>query len=222
MSLEPARWGVWELQAALLPKVYLDAVVAAGGMPVLLPPAGIDASVLDVVDALIVAGGGDVDPAAYGAGSHPQTGGIDPRRDGSELLLVKAALERDLPLLAVCRGLQVLNVALGGSLIQHLPDVVGHDGHRPAPAVFGSTEVKIEAESLTGRLLGDSGLVPCYHHQGLDRVAERLTVTATAADGTVEAAEVEGRTFALGVQWHPEQDPSDLRLFEALVTRANF
>jgi anthranilate synthase component 2/putative glutamine amidotransferase len=135
-------------------------------------------------------------------------------------VLIEGALERDLPLLAVCRGLQLLNVTLGGTLHQHLPDLVPDD-HRAGPAVFGRTEIKVEPDSLTGRILGDRTTGSCYHHQALDRVPPSLRVTARAGDGTVEAAEVEGQTFALGVQWHPEETPEDLRLFTALIRRAS-
>jgi anthranilate synthase component 2/putative glutamine amidotransferase len=215
--LEPAAWGVWQREAALLPKAYLDATVAAGAVPLLLPPAGTDPSVLDVLDALVIAGGCDVDPARYRAVPHPQTTGTRPERDDHEGVLIDAALERDLPLLAICRGLHLLNVTLGGTLRQHLPDVVGHDDHRPAPGVFGAVKVPTEPDSMAGRLLGDVVSVSCHHHQALDRVAAGLRVTAWAGDGTVEAAEVTGKRFALGVQWHPEEDPTNIRLFRALV-----
>ncbi len=215
--LEPAAWGAWQREAALMPKVYLDATVAAGAVPLLLPPAGTDPSVLDALDALVIAGGCDVDPAGYGAVPHPLTTGARPDRDHHEAVLIQAALARDLPLLAICRGLHLLNVTLGGTLHQHLPDVVGRDDHRPAPGVFGAVTVTIEPDSLAGRLLGDVESVSCHHHQALDRVAAPLRVTARAGDGTVEAAEVSGTRFALGVQWHPEEDPSDMRLFTALV-----
>ncbi|HWD82924.1 MAG TPA: gamma-glutamyl-gamma-aminobutyrate hydrolase family protein [Kribbella sp.] len=215
--LEPAAWGIWRREAALVPKVYLDAVVAAGGVPLLLPPVGTDPSVLDVLDGLIIAGGCDVDPGAYDATPHPETVGTRPDRDDHEAVLIRTALDRDLPLLAVCRGLQMLNVALGGTLHQHLPDVVAHDAHRPEPAVFGAVEVKTEPGTLTARILGESATGSCYHHQALDVVAPGLNVTARADDGTVEAAEVAGKEFALGVQWHPEENPEDLRLFTALI-----
>ena len=215
--LEPTVWGVWERDAALLPRVYLDAVVAAGGVPLLLPPVGTDPTVLDVLDGLIVAGGCDVDPSTYDAAPHPETVDTRPGRDEHEKTLIQAALDRDLPLLAICRGLQMLNVTLGGTLQQHLPEVVAHDEHRPSPAIFGTTEVKVEAGTLTARLFGDRTSVRCYHHQALDVVAPGLTVTARAGDGTVEAAEVDGHDFALGVQWHPEENPDDLRLFTALI-----
>jgi gamma-glutamyl-gamma-aminobutyrate hydrolase PuuD len=219
--LEPTIWGVWERDAALLPRVYLDSVVAAGGVPLLLPPVGTDPTVLDLLDGLVIAGGCDVDPGSYDAAPHPETVGTRPGRDEHESLLIRAALERELPLLAICRGLQMLNVTLGGTLQQHLPDAVAHDEHRPSPAVFGQTEVKVEPDTLTGRLFGDHATVHCYHHQALDVVAPSLQVTARAGDGTVEAAEVTGQPFALGVQWHPEENLEDLRLFTALVGAAS-
>ncbi|MFC9694822.1 gamma-glutamyl-gamma-aminobutyrate hydrolase family protein [Kribbella sp. NPDC056951] len=215
--LEPTVWGVWQRDAALLPRVYLDAVANAGGVPILLPPVGTDPSVLDILDGLIIAGGCDVDPASYDALPHPETVDTRPGRDQHETILIQEALAKDLPLLAICRGLQVLNVALGGTLHQHLPEVVAHDLHRPSPAVFGRTDVKVDPGSLTARLLGDRSSVHCYHHQAIDVVAPTLQVTARADDGTVEAAEVEGHEFALGVQWHPEENPEDLRLFTALI-----
>ncbi|TCC39838.1 gamma-glutamyl-gamma-aminobutyrate hydrolase family protein [Kribbella sindirgiensis] len=215
--LEPAAWGIWRREAALVPRVYLDAVVAAGGVPLLLPPVGTDPSILGVLDGLIIAGGCDVDPGAYAAAPHPETVDTRPDRDHHEAILIRAALDRDLPLLAICRGLQMLNVTLGGTLHQHLPDVVAHDDHRPEPAVFGSVEAKVEPGTLTARILGEHVFGSCYHHQALDVVAPGLKVTARADDGTVEAAEVEGHDFALGVQWHPEENPEDLRLFTALI-----
>jgi gamma-glutamyl-gamma-aminobutyrate hydrolase PuuD len=220
--LEPTSWGVWHREAAALPRAYLDAVVASGGVPLLLPPVGIpDAGVLDVLDGLVVAGGCDVDPASYDAEPHPETTDTRPDRDAHERVLIDGALDRDLPLLAICRGLQMLNVTLGGTLHQHVPDVVGHDAHRAAPAVFGSIEVKTEPGTPLAALLGERLTVPCYHHQAIDRLGAGLRVTATADDGTVEAVEVAGRRFAAGVQWHPEENPDDLRLFEALAAAAS-
>jgi anthranilate synthase component 2/putative glutamine amidotransferase len=219
-SLEPAVWGIWERDVALLPRVYLDAVVAEGGVPLLLPPVGTDPTVLDVLDGLIISGGCDVDPSSYGAEPHEETTGTRPGRDIHESALITAALDREIPLLAICRGLQMLNVTLGGTLEQHLPDVGAHEQHRPSPAVFGRTEVKIEPDTLTSSLFGEQTSVHCYHHQALGTVADDLQVTARAADGTVEAAEVAGHNFALGVQWHPEENPEDLRLFRALISAA--
>lgn len=219
--LEEASWGIWNRRAALLPETYLDAVVAAGGVPLLIPPTGTGTAALDVLDGLIVAGGCDVDPASYGASPHPETTGTQPSRDTSELVLIEAALSRDLPLLAVCRGLQMLNVTLGGTLQQHLPDRVGHDAHRPSPAVFGTSTVQVEPSSRLAEIVGDKVDVPCYHHQAVDRLGDGLRVTATAADGTVEGVEVTGQSFALGIQWHPEEDLSDIRLFTALIRAAS-
>lgn len=215
--LEPATWGIWNREAAILPRVYLDAIAAAGGTPILLPPVGTDPSVLGFLDGLVIAGGCDVDPGSYGATPHPETVGTRPDRDDHETVLIRAALDRELPLLAVCRGLQMLNVVLGGTLHQHLPDVVAHEAHRPRPAVFGAVEVKTEPGTLTARILGERATGSCYHHQALDVVARDLRVTARAGDGTVEAAEVTGHDFAVGVQWHPEETPDDLRLFTALI-----
>jgi len=235
--VEAARWGAWEQPAALLPATYLDAVDAAGGIAVLLPPpsddgAGSDAAgpdmggsdaattVIERIDALIATGGPDVDPARYGAEAHPETGAPRTARDGWELELCRLALERDLPLLAICRGAQVLNVARGGTLLQHLPDAVGHAGHRPAPGTFGPIEVTLDPASAVGRILGPSATVLCSHHQALDALGRDVEAVGRAPDGTVEAVEVAGRRFALGVQWHPEQDGTDRRLFAALVAAA--
>ena len=219
--LETARHGVWEHEAAVLPRTYLDVVVRAGGTPVLLPPLPeADASVLDVLDGLVLSGGGDVDPAGYGAAPHPRTGGTSAVRDGAEQTLLRAALDRDVPVLGVCRGMQVLNVALGGTLVQHLPEVVGSESHRPEPATFGRTRVRLEPGSLLNGLLGDEVEVDCYHHQAVDVLAPPLTAVGRADDGTVEAVELRGPRFAVGVQWHPEQTGDDLRLFRGLVEAA--
>lgn len=217
--LEPTRHGVWDHEAAVLPRTYLDVVVRAGGYPVLLPPlAEVDAGVLGALDGLVLSGGGDVDPARYGAAPHPRTGGTSALRDTAEETLLRAALAADVPVLGVCRGMQVLNVALGGTLVQHLPEVVGHEGHRPQPATFGRTRVRLADGSLPGRLLGGEIEVECYHHQAVDVLAPELVPVGRADDGTVEAVELRGPRFALGVQWHPEVAGEDCRLFEALVT----
>jgi gamma-glutamyl-gamma-aminobutyrate hydrolase PuuD len=201
--VEAARWGAWEQPAALLPATYIDAIDAAGGIAV-----------------LIATGGPDVDPARYGAEAHPETGAPRTARDGWELELCRLALERDLPLLAICRGAQVLNVARGGTLLQHLPDAVGHAGQRPVPGTFGETEVTLDQGSAAGRILGASSTVLCSHHQALDALGRDVVAVGRAPDGTVEAVEVVGRRVALGVQWHPEQDGTDRRLFSALVSAA--
>jgi putative glutamine amidotransferase len=220
--VERARWGVWDRPAALLPASYVAAVADAGGVPVLLPPAapGAAARVVAALDALILTGGADVDPGRYGADRGPATQDPRPDRDGWEVALVAAALDRDLPLLAICRGAQVLNVARGGSLDQHLPDVVGHPGHQPEPAVLGATRVRLAPGSPLASILGAEVKVPCYHHQAIRRLGEGIEAVGWADDGTIEAAVVPGRRFAVAVQWHPE-DGDDPRLFRALVAAAS-
>lgn len=210
--LERTRFGHWDVEAAVLYRGYLDCVVQAGGNPVMLPPVGTwTAESIAFLDALVIAGGADVDPAAYGAEKHEKTGEPRRDRDDAEFALVEAALKLDLPVLGVCRGMQVLNVALGGTLHQHI------EGHNPAPGVFEHTDIEVAPDTLLHAILGDRTNVQCHHHQSLDRVADGLEVTARAPDGTVEAVELEGARFVVGVQSHPEQDIEDLRLFEALV-----
>ena len=219
--LEPARYGVWSQEAALLPRAYVDVVARVGGWPLLLPPVdGLEADVVGALDGLVLSGGGDVTPSRYGAAPHPLTGRTSAVRDAAEEALLRAALARDVPVLGVCRGMQVLNVALGGTLVQHLPEVVGHDGHRPGPATFGRTRVRLDADSLVGRLLGDDVDVGCSHHQAVDVLSPELVAVGRAEDGTVEAVELRGPRFAVGVQWHPEVDGDDCRLFHALVAAA--
>nr|WP_246221150.1 gamma-glutamyl-gamma-aminobutyrate hydrolase family protein [Phytoactinopolyspora mesophila] len=219
--LEQAQCQVWDTEFALLPSTYVTAVAAAGGVPVLLPPAGAGAAeIVQSLDGLVISGGADIDPYLYGERPHPKTTGSRPVRDAWEVRLLNLALDRGLPVLGVCRGMQLLNVALGGSLTQHLPETVGHDAHRPDPGVFGTTPVQIREGSRVGRILGGRCAVPCYHHQALGRVATSLEAVGWAEDGTVEAVELPGPAFVVGVQWHPEQDSSDIRLFQALVDAA--
>jgi putative glutamine amidotransferase len=214
--IERARYGAWDVDAALLPRTYVDTVAAAGGNPVLLPPLGFaDVSFLD---GLVIAGGADVDPARYGQSPHPETLGVRPDRDETEFALVESALAAGLPLIGVCRGMQVLNVVLGGTLTQHVPDVTGSSAHRPVIGQFGRTEVEMMPGSAVAGILGAAASVSCSHHQAVDRLGDGLTITARSADGVVEAVELAGADFALGVQWHPEQD-AEVRLFKALVAR---
>jgi putative glutamine amidotransferase len=221
-----AAWGAWERPAAVLPESYYELVASAGGRPLLLPPLrtspGTDFGAEEVIaalDGLILTGGGDVDPAAYGETAEPQVGGVDPVRDGSEQALLAAALAVDMPVLAICRGLQILNTARGGTLNQHLPDVVGHDEHRHAPSVFGEVKVTTTPDSVTAGIFGADATVLCSHHQSIKHIGAGLTPTAYADDGVVEAAELAGSTFVLGVQWHPEEG-GDQRPFVALVEAA--
>jgi putative glutamine amidotransferase len=217
--VEQARWGVWDLPAVVLPFRYVERVEAAGATAVVLPPAATsDAEVLDRLDAVVFAGGADLDPGLYDQAAHERTTGLRPQRDAAEVPLMRAALDRDLPLLGICRGMQVLSVVSGGTLEQHLPDVVGHDGHRPEPGVYGRHGVRLAPGSLAHRLLGDEVSVPSYHHQGLAS-AGSLTVTGWADDESPEVVEDPTRRFALGVLWHPEAG-DDHRLFEALVGAA--
>ena len=219
---ERAAWGAWDRAAALLPDTYVDSVARAGGLPVLLPPTDNDDvmaaadAVVDALDALVLVGGGDVDPARYGRERHAATAGVDVRRDAFELALAAAALDGDLPVLAICRGMQVLNVLLGGTLVQHLPEVLTGDAHRPAAGCFADVEVRTEPGSLVAEALGEKATVRCSHHQALDALGDGLTPTAHATDGVVEAVELTSARFVVGVQWHPEEEV-DLRLFHALL-----
>ena len=217
----PAAFGVWEEDSALVPHEYVRAVELAGGRPLLVPPSteGVDET-LDALDGLIFSGGADLDPVLYGQDAHPQTDRPFALRDDGELALLRAALERDMPTLGICRGSQVLNVALGGDLVQHLPDVVGHGRHKDVPGLYAEHEVAIEPGSKLAAALGSSAPVKSHHHQGLGRVGRGLTVTARAEDGTVEGLEEPSRRFAVGVLWHPEAG-EDMRLFEALVAEAS-
>ncbi|MBD0317430.1 MAG: gamma-glutamyl-gamma-aminobutyrate hydrolase family protein [Thermoleophilia bacterium] len=217
---EQARWGVWDVPTALAPMSYVSAVMSAGGRPLLVPPSedAIDET-LDALDGLLFSGGSDLDPPLYGAEPHPTVNGTRPDRDRAELALMRAALARDMPVLAVCRGMEVMNVALGGDLVQHLPDVVGHENHKHTPGVFGDHDVDMEPESRLAAVLGKRAPVKSHHHQGVGRLGSGLVEVAWADDGTIEGVEDPGRRFALGVLWHPEQG-EDFALFRTLVEEA--
>lgn len=219
---EQARWGVWDSRADVLPSVYAWAVEEAGGVPVLLPPSTPSteaaASVVARLDGLIVSGGADVSPERYGEEPHPRTIGWRDDRDEWELALLDAAEHRALPTLGVCRGMQVMAVRAGGSLVQHVPDVVDHETHSPGGAKFGETHVRVEEGSRLHRLVGDSLDVHCHHHQAV-AAHPGFTPVAWAADGLVEAMEQPGDRFCLAVQWHPEM-AADAGLFRALVAEA--
>jgi putative glutamine amidotransferase len=216
---ERARWGAWDVDAILVPDAYVRAVETAGAHAVLIPP-GVEsaADLLDRLDGLLLAGGSDVDPGRYGADVAPETAGLRPERDDSELALAAGAAERDLPTLGVCRGMQVMVVAAGGTLQQHLPHLVGHERHRPAPGTYGEHSVALAPGSRLQGILGDVVEVSSSHHQGVAD-AGRLVVSGHADDGVVEGVEDPTRRFALGVLWHPEVR-DDLRLFEALARAA--
>ena len=217
---QDARWGVWHLPAALVPLAYVDAIEGAGGRAVVIPPAeeGVEET-LDTLDGIVFSGGADVDPARYGAEAHPETDTPQTRRDSGEMALLRAALERDMPTLAICRGFQLLNVARGGDLIQHLPEVVGNDVHKQVPGEFAVHPVEVKEGSRLSAIVGEGSEVTSHHHQALGRVGDGLVGSAWAEDGTLEAVEDPSLRFAVGVQWHPEAG-GDAALFEALVEQA--
>lgn len=224
--LEQATQGVWDVRAAFLPEQYVDSVTASGGIAVLLPPQpGPDvaaAAVLDGLDGLILTGGLDVQPELYGAERHPLTDPARPDRDAWELALFRGAEGRRMPVLAICRGLQLVNVARGGTLHQHLPEALGTERYRIGGGVFAVNEVVVDEGSRLSGLVGAGGLdVHSYHHQGVDRLGDGLVVTARTDDGLVQAFESDGDGYVVGVQWHPEENREDRRLFAGLLAEAS-
>jgi putative glutamine amidotransferase len=217
---EQARWGVWDEPAALTPLAYVRAIEKAGGRALLIPPTneGIEET-LDALDGILFSGGSDIDPDLYGAEPHPETNGVRPERDRAEIALLRAALDRDMPVLAVCRGSQILNVVRGGDLVQHLPEVVGDDKHKHTAGVFADHDVDLVAGTKVQEILGDRAPVKSHHHQGYGRLGKGLREAARAEDGTIEALEDPVKRFALGVLWHPEEG-EDMALFAALVEEA--
>ncbi|MDA8399035.1 MAG: gamma-glutamyl-gamma-aminobutyrate hydrolase family protein [Actinomycetota bacterium] len=232
---QQATFGPWDTEAAVLPATYLRAVERAGGQPILIPPwseTGNDGhpdiqSLLTSIDALVLTGGGDIDPATYRARPHPETGGVSRTRDQLEIALARGAAQLGVPVLGICRGCQILNVAFGGDLIQHLPDRLtpadaGGDGldiHRGGPGCFRDHEVHISDKSGLSRILGTRRRIRSYHHQGLGRTAQPMEPVARASDSTVEAIEAGGESFLLGVLWHPEEEEASA-LFDKLVIAA--
>ncbi len=217
---EEVTWGAWVEQAALVPLSYVRAIERAGGRPLVIPPSegGIEET-LAVLDGILFSGGSDLDPALYDAEAHPETQGVHEARDRAEMALLAAALERDMPVLAVCRGSQVLNVARGGDLVQHLPEVLGHEEHKHTPGAYSDHDVTLEPGTRVGGILGERAPVKSHHHQGFGRIGEGLRAAGHAEDGTVEALEDPSKRFAVGVLWHPEEG-EDMALFEALVEQA--
>ena len=217
--LTRASFGAWDVDAALVPAAYVRSIARAGGVPLLVPPGAPADEALDAVDGLVFSGGSDLDPELYGELPHAETVGIVRERDDFELELMRAALARDLPLLAVCRGSQVLNVALGGDLEQHVPDRVSADTHKQTPGVFAEHGVEVFDGTKLASIVGGHTDVKSHHHQGFGKLGAGLRESERAADGTVEALEDPTRRFTLGVLWHPEEG-EDLALFEALVAEA--
>ena len=217
---EEVTWGAWVEAAALVPLTYVHAIERAGGRPLVVPPSedSIEET-LAVLDGIVFSGGSDLDPAQYGDDPHPETDEPREVRDRAEMALLTAALERDMPVLAVCRGSQVLNVARGGDLVQHLPDELGHEEHKHTPGEYSDHDVTLEPGTRVGGLLGDRAPVKSHHHQGFGRIGEGLREVGYAEDGTVEALEDPSKRFAVGVLWHPEEG-EDMALFEALVEQA--
>jgi putative glutamine amidotransferase len=219
-SVTPASWGYWELEAALIPAAYVEAIERAAGRPLLVPPSadGVEET-LDALGGLLLSGGSDLDPTLYDQEPHDETFGVHRDRDHAELALLQAALARDMPVLAICRGSQVLNVARDGDLVQHLPDVVGDEKHKHTPGTFSDHDVFLQPGTKLSGLLGNRAPVKSHHHQGFGRLGEGLRVAAHAEDGTIEAVEDPEQRFAVGVLWHPEAG-DDARLFEELVKQA--
>jgi putative glutamine amidotransferase len=220
-SAEAARWGDWVREAAVLPVAYQRAVERVRAVPILLPPS-VRATVpvlVERLDGLIISGGGDLEPSLYHEEPHEETGPPQAQRDRFELTLLRAAIDADLPFLAIGRGMQALNVVREGNLIQHLPDVVGGHTHQPGPGRFGKHAVQISVTSVVGKALGHHAEVVTGHHQAVKRPGKGLSAVAWADDQVIEAIELQGHRFGVGVQWHPEES-DDPRLIEALVTEA--
>jgi putative glutamine amidotransferase len=225
-AVERVSWGVWDgYEVTLAPRNYVRAVQRAGALALVLPP---DEAVvadpdllLDWVDALLLAGGADIDPSSYGAEPHPETKGTWPERDRFELALTRRALERDMPVLGICRGMQLINVAMGGTLDQHLPESIGSGVHRSTAGTFGTHKVRLAEGTLACGATGTDGLlVMSHHHQGVDRLGEGLEASGWSVDDeVVEAIELPDRGFALGVVWHPEEDETS-EIIPALVAAA--
>lgn len=216
-ALTQAKWGAWDTEATVVDSRYIEAVTEAGASPILLPPHDGDiGALLDHLDGLLLIGGADINPSLYSHKPHPQTEPAPRHLDEWNLALIRAAVGQGLPLLGLCRGMQLFNVAFGGTLHQHVPDLVGHNQHRPARGVRGRHAVRIAEGSVLGQVLGPKADVVTYHHQAIDRLGEGLTAIAWSDDDIIEAVVLAGHPFAIGVQWHPEQGNAP-RLMQTFV-----
>jgi putative glutamine amidotransferase len=226
-AIEQARWGAWDRVVNLLPSPYASKIRAAGGIPLLLPPPEHPreelavSEVVERLDALMLAGGSDLDPGSYGQSPHPTVGPTWPQRDRFEIELAREALRREVPVLGVCRGMQALNVALGGALVQHLPDELGDERHVERHGTFSEHDVRLQPGSLAARAAGGDRIsVKSHHHQGVSELGEGLVATGWDDAGTIEAIELPGHRFALGILWHPEEEDGEPAVIAALIEAA--
>lgn len=219
---EQASWRGWHRHASVVPTDFVGAILDVGGIPVLLPPSGDEPEARAVaaeLDGLLLVGGADIDPARYGEDGSSACTGLDPARDRWETALLSVALDGDLAVLGVCRGMQLINVVLGGTLERHLPDLIGHDGHQPAEPVFAENVIELDESRLPGAVLGPKVVMACYHHQSVRDLGAGVVATGWSQEGVIETISVPDRRFVVGVQGHPEVG-GDRRLFADLVRAA--
>jgi len=222
---QQGQTGVWNTEMAMIPAFYIEGITRAGGLAIMLPPqqlSGAEAKdIVSSLDGLMLCGGRDIDPSRYGQSPHAEAEQPDKLRDDLEEKLLSAAIDADLPFLGICRGAQMLNINRGGTLIQHLPDVVGDNRYQLGNAKFSPADVEVETSSILGSLVGDKvSNAALYHHQAIDELGKGLKITAKTEDGIIEAVELADHPFGVAVQWHPEQTLDDLRIFEGLIEAA--
>jgi putative glutamine amidotransferase len=222
---QQGQTGVWDTEMAMIPAFYIEGITRAGGLAIMLPPQQLtSAEAKDIVsslDGLMLCGGRDIDPSRYGQSPHREAEEPDKLRDSLEEQLLSAAIDADVPFLGICRGAQMLNINRGGTLIQHLPDVVGDNRYQKGNAEFTPADVEVDKSSILGSLVGEKvSNAALYHHQAIDDLGQGLKITAKSEDGIVEAVELADHPFGVAVQWHPEQTLDDLRIFEGLIEAA--
>jgi putative glutamine amidotransferase len=222
---QQGQTGVWDTEMAMIPAFYIEGITRAGGLAIMLPPQQLSSAeakdIVSSLDGLMLCGGRDIDPSRYGQSPHAEAEQPDKLRDDLEEKLLSAAIDADLPFLGICRGAQMLNINRGGTLIQHLPDVVGDNRYQLGNAQFTPADVEVETSSILGSLVGDKvSNAALYHHQAIDELGKGLKITAKSEDGIVEAVELADHPFGVAVQWHPEQTLDDLRIFEGLIEAA--